>query len=931
MTKWPEGYVEQRSKALSRILEQSFYRKRAGLPPTVDAAEHYLSRGWREGREPNPFFEGAFLGPYYKTASFDQPPALTWLELESMGGPTPSNKLEAEALAAEVRKSDYFDANRYARQIPKELDPALHYVIVGERLGWRPSPLFDPSYYWDRYPDIASQGIPPLLHYQAHGRREGRRPISVAESLSFPRLAARGKPIVLLISHDASRTGAPILGWNLARALSDRYRIVSLIMHGGVLEADFGEVSAALVGPLTWDDWHPVEMSRLAERLIENYRPVYAIANSVITHLVVPPLVAQGVPTVALVHEFAAYIRPLERMRDVYDWASHVVFSARIVAESSFRAFPDLKTRTGLHYISQGRPQLPLAEQTLSGRTTIDVSASPVRGFAGSDAFIVLGAGTVEIRKGLDLFISAASTAKRLYPEANIHFLWIGDGYDPVTDTGYSCYLAEQIVLSDLEASLTIIPSVEDLNPFYDRADVFFMCSRLDPQPNVGIDAVSRGIPTVCFEGACGTAEALAADPITRRLVVPYLDAHLAGVEICRLWEERNSLMELRAAVANVGRGAFDMNAYVDRIDKLGLAVSTALFPHDLKILLDADAIDPTLLLPPGSALPMRGELERIAILRWKLWNTDEGSLVHPYFRRPCAGFHPQVYAHASPKDCVDGGRDPFAHWLSRGRPDGPWSHRVFTPSSIDLKESERETMRVALHGHFYYPELASDLRHRLALNATQVDLFLTTDQETKAQKLRDAFKSYPATVSIRIVGNRGRDLAPFVTGLATEIIRGGYDVFGHIHGKRSLAVGGEVGDAWRKFLWDNLIGEEHCMLDLATSVFVREPSVGLLFAEDPHLVAWNANRDIAEELAVRMGISTPLDDFFDFPLGTMFWTRPTALQPLLALGLSFSDFPEEPVPYDGTILHALERLMPFIAKHAGFEVASLRAPDTTW
>jgi glycosyltransferase involved in cell wall biosynthesis len=927
VTKWPDNHAESQSKALLRILDQDFYRKRAGLPPTVDAAEHHLSRGWREGLEPNPFFEGAFLSPYYNTVPFDQPPALTWLELESMGGPTPSNRLEAETLASEVRKSDYFDAKWYERNIPKGLDPALHYVVLGEQLGWRPSPSFDPSYYREKYPDIASNGISPLLHYSGHGRREGRRPTSVAEGLTFPLLGAHGKPIVLLISHDASRTGAPILGWNLARALSDRYRIVSLIMHGGILEADFAKISAAVIGPLTHHDWHLVEMSRLAERLIESYRPVYAIANSVETYSVVPPLVARGIPTVALVHEFAAYTRPLERMRNIYDWASHVVFPARIVAESSFRAFPDLKGRACLHYISQGPPQLPSVAQTSSRGAAIEVSPHAL---ADVDSFIVLGAGTVEIRKGQDLFISAASTVKQLHPDANVRFLWIGDGYDPVNDAGYSSYLAEQIVLSGLEGRLTMIPSVEDLNPYYDRADVFFICSRLDPQPNVGIDAVTRGIPTVCFEKACGTAEVLAADPATRRLVVPHLDAHLAAVEICRLWEERNSLTELRAAVANVGRRAFDMKTYVDRIDELGLAASSGL-SHDFRILLDADAIDPALLLPPGGALPMRGELERIALLRWRLWNSAEGSLVHPQLRRPCAGFHPQAYAHAHAKDCVDGGRDPFAHWLSRGRPLGPWSHRVFTPSSMDTEKGQRQIMRIALHGHFYYPDLATDLRRRLARNATRVDLFLTTDEEAKVQKLRNVFKSYPATVSIRVVTNRGRDIAPFITDLATEIVGGGYDVFGHIHGKRSLVVGGDLGNAWRKFLWDNLIGEEHCMLDLAASVFFREPSVGLVFAEDPHLVAWNANRDIAEQLAVRMGISIPLDEFFDFPLGTMFWTRPAALQPLLDLDLSLSDFPEEPVPYDGTILHALERLMPFIAKHAGFELASLRAPDTTW
>ena len=79
-------------------------------------------------------------------------------------------------------------------------------------------------------------------------------------------------------------------------------------------------------------------------------------------------------------------------------------------------------------------------------------------------------------------------------------------------------------------------------------------------------------------------------------------------------------------------------------------------------------------------------------------------------------------------------------------------------------------------------------------------------------------------------------------------------------------------------------------MLDVAAAAFAAEQDLGLLMAEDPHLVGWDENRAIAETLAVRMGVDLPLDDFFDFPLGNMFWARPSALAPLLALDSTWSD-----------------------------------------
>ena len=918
----------------SGCFDEYFYRNRSGLSAQIDAAAHHLMIGSQQGFDPNPRFEGGFLRPFYEAAGFFQAPILTWLELTAIGGATPASWAEAEALAIPVRNSALFDAVDYARRLPTGMDPALHYVVVGERIGWRPSVGFDPAYYLERHSDLVNLSISALQHFESAGRHEQRSVLSVADRLSFGPLVEDGRPVVVIISHEASRTGAPVLGWNIARRLAKRYRVVSLLLRGGELEADFAAIAAATVGPLTWADWQPLEMRRIAQRLVATYQPLYAIANSIETCLMVPPLAALGVPTVALVHEFAAYTRPLQKMRNVYDWAAHVVFPAQIVADSSMRAFPDLKARAGLHLMAQGHSDLP----TRSGPSAPNVgdgsgqeSESVLRPTGDDDACVILGAGTVHLRKGVDLFIGAAATACRLRPDIKFRFVWIGHGYDPVNDHSYSTYLAEQILHSNLGSSLVMMEAVEDLEPLYAQADVFFMCSRLDPQPNVGIDAIVRGIPTVCFEGACGTAEILAAHPATRHFVVPHLDVHAAAAAICHLAGSRHDSGAIRAAVAAVGRTAYNMEAYVARLDALGCAAAAALNQEDLDVLVASDAVDASLLMEPLSESPLPVELERIALLKWSLWS-GMGSLPveRPVLRRACAGFHPQRYAQDHSNNCRAGHRDPLAHWLQNGRPAGPWSRAVFVPSDV-AHLGQATTPRIALHAHFYYPDLATDLAARLSRNRSPVDLFLSTNEEAKAEELRRVFRHHRGRVTLHVSPNKGRDIGPFLTGLADEIAGGGYDMFGHIHAKRSLAVDAKMGDSWREFLWENLIGGMHPMLDLAAAAFAARPSLGLLMAEDPHLVGWGANLSLATDLARSMGVPTPLDEFFDFPLGTMFWARPDALRPLLTLGLSWDSYPTEPVPYDGTILHALERLVPFAVRHAGFDIAGLRVPDTTW
>ena len=248
-------------------------------------------------------------------------------------------------------------------------------------------------------------------------------------------------------------------------------------------------------------------------------------------------------------------------------------------------------------------------------------------------------------------------------------------------------------------------------------------------------------------------------------------------------------------------------------------------------------------------------------------------------FRRPCAGFHPQVYAQAHLDVCGDGGENPLAHWLRAGRPKGRWSRQVFSPLDARVKRP----VHLALEGIFYYVLHAGNLAARLAGNVTRCNLSLSTDSNTKAAHLRTAFARHTGKVEIRVMPNRGRDIGPFLTGFAHGIVSSGYDVFGHVHARRSVGVDAALGDSWREFLWENLIGGQYPMLDVAAAAFAEQGS-GPGDGEDTHLVGWDENRAIAETLAVRMGVDLPLDDFFDFPLGNMFWARPSALAPLLAL-----------------------------------------------
>ncbi len=120
-------------------------------------------------------------------------------------------------------------------------------------------------------------------------------------------------------------------------------------------------------------------------------------------------------------------------------------------------------------------------------------------------------------------------------------------------------------------------------------------------------------------------------------------------------------------------------------------------------------------------------------------------------------------------------------------------------------------------------------------------------------------------------------------------------------------------------------------MMDLVLTRFAEEDRLGVVYAAEPRLHGWDDNREIATDLANRMGLPVPLPDAFDFPIGAMLWFRPAALRPLIDLRLDWGDYPPEPVPIDGTIMHAIERLPSIIARHVNFTTAVTHTPGVMW
>lgn len=809
-------------------------------------------------------------------------------------------------------------------------EAALHYVTEGERQGIAPSDRFDPVYYAERYPDVAAAGMCLLGHFILHGRAEGRRGIPVARDFTIDEAKHDvNKPTVLLVSHEASRTGAPVLALAIGRKLKEQYNIATILLRGGDLMEEFDVISTQL---FAIEDSHrlPIEFKYLVKRVLEQGDVSYAIVSSIESKDIVSSLTLASIPSVSVIHEFSSYSRPLRAVRESLGWATELLFSTNATAESFRKEHAGLNQRQ-THLLPQGLCSLQTPMEDEDREAEREKLRQAMRPAGSENALVVLGAGSVHIRKGIDLFLASAAAAIRLAGgDRPLRFVWIGHGYEPTDDMAYSVYLAEQIERSGLKDQVVILDQVEDLEPAYAMADIFFLSSRLDPLPNVTIEAAVRALPVLCFEGASGMAEILMRDATAGETVIPHLDTHLAAQRIVDLANSPALRKQIGEATRALATKAFDMDAYVKGIDAIGKLAGETMRRRnkDLATIAADDLFDAEIFLPRG-APPMPREQ---AIMRFlAFWSAARGAphqLDNLDWRRPFAGFNPQIYAEHHP-EVFTLDVNPLADFIRKGRPKGPWLHEVIKvgpgiPEPRDTPDADAK-LRTAIQAHFHYPDQIGAFLDALAVNDTKCDLLLSTGDEEKASMLKEATADYSkGDVRIEIVPNRGRDIAPLLTAFGEALMRD-YDIVGHLHSKRSSGIDEGMGEVWRDFLWQHLLGPRYPMIDLVLSSFAADGKLGLVFPEDPHLCDWDANREIAEELAAKAGIKTPLAKFFEFPVGTMFWARPRALSPLIELRLGWGDYPKEPLANDGTMLHALERLIPFAAAAEGYSFATLQ------
>ena len=231
----------------------------------------------------------------------------------------------------------------------------------------------------------------------------------------------------------------------------------------------------------------------------------------------------------------------------------------------------------------------------------------------------------------------------------------------------------------------------------------------------------------------------------------------------------------------------------------------------------------------------------------------------------------------------------------------------------------------VVIHLHVHYLETLPRLLQALERCQDGLDnlyLWVSTDSSAKADSIEitlqnSSLSKQAVLTQVRVCPNRGRNLGPLLQNLWPEFKDEALVL--HLHSKRSIES--DLGEAWLDQLLKRLLPDGETIQALRLQ-FQRDPQLGLVMPQPPELIRpylnWGNNFELAQCLAEALSLRLHRDAVLMFPAGGMFWIKPAALAPLVKCVNAIGELPPEPLPVDGSSLHALERLAAFACETSG-------------
>jgi glycosyltransferase involved in cell wall biosynthesis len=316
---------------------------------------------------------------------------------------------------------------------------------------------------------------------------------------------------ILFVSHYAGRTGAPIVLLNHLAGLKKNYPDFEcdiLFVDGGELIPEFEKIGNTYLIAVKKPLFGINRLSRQSKYHIfvknilrNNYKIIYGNTVAVSDILASAKKIDPKLITICHVHELEMAIKEHcgeQNFKNAQPFIDHFVAASVTVRNYLIGYYKIDQLKVHIHY-----EHIPLPGNMVRKHD--------------DNCLRVFGSGTMDWRKGIDVFIQAAYQLNKLAPAAEFEFWWIG-GKESTLDFDKAVYDIQKL---ELGHRIKFIPSCPNPWDYLIEADLFLLTSREDPFPLICLEAAALGKPIMCFKDTGGMVEFV--DPDNGWLI-DYLD-----------------------------------------------------------------------------------------------------------------------------------------------------------------------------------------------------------------------------------------------------------------------------------------------------------------------------------------------------------------------------------------------------------------------
>ncbi|MCE9518728.1 MAG: glycosyltransferase [Verrucomicrobia bacterium] len=377
--------------------------------------------------------------------------------------------------------------------------------------------------------------------------------------------------VIVMVTHEMMRTGAPLILLEIIRQMKARHaaRIVLLSLKaGGQLTNSFQEHCEAVIdGIETALNSAPEESAALLALLRTRSASPTALVNSLCSMKLAVALQRSGFEVCSLIHEYPFAFTP-EHVKKLFSVTTELIFPCKDV-EIAFRRLGQLP-RTSTSRPTAKVTLLPqgcyMLEQEPPDPTEVEALRTRYREEfnIGREDRVVFSCGTMDSRKGFDWFGALMRSYARSSPHgAATHFIWAGR----VADEDLFFHLKHELRESGVIGNFHHLDDLADTRAAFQLADVFVLCSRIDPFPSVVLEAWANGVPVIGFDRCQGCADIIKETEFG--VVVPYLDENRTARAVDMVLADS----QLRARVQEEGptyvARHFSYKGYVDMLEAM--------------------------------------------------------------------------------------------------------------------------------------------------------------------------------------------------------------------------------------------------------------------------------------------------------------------------------------------------------------------------